>query len=1549
MTSSSSTRSTFSGLSEGCLSEAGSSGLQNQSATEESQEDCPKCLAMRLNTVIAEEALASLSGQFKNLQKELKKTEQVSKINEEQAKYIDERRSKLEKLEAEHTSLYAEYENLRISHDSLKRQYDEVVATARRNQRLIEESVKYHETCKVAMENLMAEKEARQELLAKYLKSVEAASKINDSMKQLEKKCVQLQAVNEKLEPFKYHCPVVLRLLLEFGEIIENNGLMTKSLQKRLARYKDRDDLREYLLRKTRRLTNLSESSTRTIEESSDDDELAKGVENLLLTIGSPPRLRSPKKSAKDEIRNVEKSNGHLTNSVEALNIKTAEKGNFSKKQLASAETLHTSLPRIQSNSDLHVKKMQTYNKQLELIEKRKKQTLYTDMEEKKVIPDDFINVCIPSTSSPTKTNEELAEKDMQRDEYGLQKNILQDIYENNLKSAKEQTSKNASEMETSDQSKGEKQVSENAERLSTWLSFAHLDPLLPELSRPTFLDAGTSELSGQRSSDDYMDNLFGPLSPSISSRRTSASSIEGCITPKKKMKSRSEITSTADAILTTAQTCFSAEPVAGSSTYSSITASMVLASGTSEDSGSLCCVPVSTTETVTVIHDDQADSESLQNLRVLDEIKKTLSAEVHVSTVRKTSKPTITAIDSKCAMLLRSQRKRNGADIQNEDEHLGIEDGSSQLSKTITAKCTDTKEDQLEKKQGSMTQLSRSEEMISEREIFSRKSCLEEEQNFARLPEDIVKNVLEMSRDKSAELKTIQNDQKFEECIDNPMLQERSLRRSPRKQVRIDSWSSRDSEELVIDVKEFISIQNEIGKEVLKQEENVNIKSGEDAGNEILNDNSIASQRVSGKETSDLAILWTRLGEKKSSKNGDNSKKHEIPSTTESGNQVAKGKHNDFRPITTRIQRKVTLKNGFENSEITVQSLSENVQIGESKKLGISRNSKQMTNKARKRKLAEEEDSNAEDKWEDANQTTESWQKSKMIETLYGKEPVSENSEKVNKSMTSTIKEHGIELSNLNNDDDNRLEIVTDDVGVSSIKMENALGSEKIKTTKVTTKKSINTVRSEMYKKMHRRLTMQTLCMKELGRLQIRKPTKKKMISPLSTIKKVELPNITRRKRTAIMLPIEKDGLKKAKNVAAIQHGEVRVGKSSTKILVGSDEAAVMCLFDQALSENNYNDKLLEIIQKFQTPVISSISCEKLAEYSVKFINKLDVGNMWHSVVLAVRYWSGKQRDRCTSGRILELHQVASSKERNFIEVLHQLSGEEHWSDIVSFFLRKMITSLMKTRPVSVAQHGLNVRCVLLCTRILLQDGSNNEVFEKVENLLQRLIERDSSDRVVPMMCYSVAIVPEIVDKLLFEKNEQYEPVRRVMSVHLASRDELLTIFNKVIMSRLLKNSTHSDTCLQKLDTDSFHRWFAESINMVVTDIHGLDLETMELSPRISSAVMTCYALFSLATDRLIPDKEAVVFPVLNECIQIISGYFESEKEGRNKMSSDSAGLHSLPDYMFVKTMLRLLLFGRLITSFVKSTECCIFPRIANLVEEIYKLREFAKRKLEQ
>lgn len=42
--------------------------------------------------------------------------------------------------------------------------------------------------------------------------------KLNDSLKQAEKKCVQLQAANEKLEPLRNHCPAIFRLLLQLGK-----------------------------------------------------------------------------------------------------------------------------------------------------------------------------------------------------------------------------------------------------------------------------------------------------------------------------------------------------------------------------------------------------------------------------------------------------------------------------------------------------------------------------------------------------------------------------------------------------------------------------------------------------------------------------------------------------------------------------------------------------------------------------------------------------------------------------------------------------------------------------------------------------------------------------------------------------------------------------------------------------------------------------------------------------------------------------------------------------------------------------------------------------------------------------------------------------------------------------------------------------------------------------------------------------------------------------------------------------------------------------------
>lgn len=47
---------------------------------------------------------------------------------------------------------------------------------------------------------------------------------------------------------------------------------------------------------------------------------------------------------------------------------------------------------------------------------------------------------------------------------------------------------------------------------------------------------------------------------------------------------------------------------------------------------------------------------------------------------------------------------------------------------------------------------------------------------------------------------------------------------------------------------------------------------------------------------------------------------------------------------------------------------------------------------------------------------------------------------------------------------------------------------------------KSINIAKSEMYKKMRKRLAIQTSCMKELGRVQVHKLAVDSLIIPLIT-----------------------------------------------------------------------------------------------------------------------------------------------------------------------------------------------------------------------------------------------------------------------------------------------------------------------------------------------------------------------------------------------------------------------------------------------------------------
>ncbi|VDN20596.1 unnamed protein product [Gongylonema pulchrum] len=214
------------------------------------------------------------------------------------------------------------------------------------------------------------------------------------------------------------------------------------------------------------------------------------------------------------------------------------------------------------------------------------------------------------------------------------------------------------------------------------------------------------------------------------------------------------------------------------------------------------------------------------------------------------------------------------------------------------------------------------------------------------------------------------------------------------------------------------------------------------------------------------------------------------------------------------------------------------------------------------------------------------------------------------------------------------------------------------------------------------------------------------------------------------------------------------------------------------------------------------------------------------------------------------------------------------------------MIVSLTKTRLTSVTQHGRNIRCILVCARILLQDGSNEETRRLVSAVLRYLIERDTSDKVVPVLCYAVTIVPELADELLFEQNEQYEVLRRIVAVHLASRDELCAIFNKVIMSRLKKTTSISSlTCLTKLDDAIYRGWFEEAVNGAV-NTSGLDLHSLEV--------------LIFATHRLVPSKEALVYPLLAECFGTISSHFSPKEKGEK--STENRLLHfGLNDWLRV------------------------------------------------
>ncbi|VDM96236.1 unnamed protein product [Thelazia callipaeda] len=807
MSSSVSSRSTLSGISDNYSNEVDKTVYKNR-RMELSEGECLKCSAMKLNIIVAEKALASLSLQFKNVQKELEKTEQVTRINEEQAKYIDERRSMFEKLEADRSALFVEYENLQINYRNLKKQYDEVVATAQRNQNLIEEANNYRDTCKTAVDNLVAEQKARQELLSKYLKSVDAATacilKLSDSLKQEEKKCLQLRTINEKLEPFKSITPGMQRLLIDFAEIIERNGLMTKPLQKRFAKY--RSNLHGNTLLNMDRVKNNSESSLKTAEDSSDDDELAKDLEDML-AVDSVPSIKSAgkldsssRKIERDEIRESKNISDVAKKMNKSKIPETSE--NVLRKKSEDRKTLLLPTSAKESKTLLYFGNTKTLRgEQTEPSKKRTKKKLQNTSGKEK---DNDVKGCnIPSTSSM-----DARFPFFERDE------------------------------------SGEKEVVCKCEKnLSTWLNFIQLDPLLPqEINRPTAMDIKLSESIEQQ--DDYMDRLFGgPLSPSTSSRRTSLSSTGSIVIPKKRARADSEtssISSSEFGVITDSSPLVIESPVKDLKQVNCVPLSE---SFTNADSGPV--TKSSSGETITVIIDEDEITEKMDVEDTCTSVN-VLLQEADESCIQSSSEGQISLLDVTSPLHHNINQSIQISEVVNHNEELRLgckervkevpdcADSKLSLSVNSQSKCSTSNSLRAAGKSlGAMHSLItyQKSDIVKICDV----SCEAKSPNSIVLPSENLETVLEeklsegdsqleklprpqkkpvsssgVFNEKTSELEGFQEGDSGN-CTGDSILKKRLHCESEKRHVRIKSCSSEDSLGLVIDgeVSESVNVDN--------------------------------------------------------------------------------------------------------------------------------------------------------------------------------------------------------------------------------------------------------------------------------------------------------------------------------------------------------------------------------------------------------------------------------------------------------------------------------------------------------------------------------------------------------------------------------------------------------------------------------------------------------------------------------------------------------------------------------------------------------------------
>ncbi|MFH4978369.1 hypothetical protein AB6A40_005078 [Gnathostoma spinigerum] len=384
------------------------------------------------------------------------------------------------------------------------------------------------------------------------------------------------------------------------------------------------------------------------------------------------------------------------------------------------------------------------------------------------------------------------------------------------------------------------------------------------------------------------------------------------------------------------------------------------------------------------------------------------------------------------------------------------------------------------------------------------------------------------------------------------------------------------------------------------------------------------------------------------------------------------------------------------------------------------------------------------------------------------------------------------------------------------------------------------------------------------------------------------------------------------------------------TSLKAGIEERRLISLFENALGYHASQKKqtLLESVEQFLVPEVACTECEMLANVAVKVLNQMECGNMWMGII----------KKRCCTEMPLSL------LERAFFDLLNQLSGEDKWKDIIKLFLKKLVKSFSSTRTSSVTRHGRDVRCMFMAANILINDGE--DVSSWIRDVVRNSVEYHPSDWVVPMLCYGVVIIPDVMKTLLLGSDESELFMRTLISIHTSNNEELYTVFKRFMLANLL--CCTSEPVLQQIDAKKAKELSVTFLNAVLETPNAFDSTLLMMNSDFARRVSQCVTVYSVMSLRLCPEKIATLFTLLTDNIHELLLSCGLDKSSDYKTSTCTIFLDpASKERELHRTINTLLLCSRLICRLDTNGQLdrTLLGHVGNISEELHRIREYLER----